>query len=53
MKIGTIMCWLFGHKFIQWRRQVHNIFGCTREWKEVTNHCVRCGIKRETEALIK
>jgi hypothetical protein len=49
MRIGTFLCWLWGHKFIiessefLGRDGVYNKFYDT---KQVTPFCVRCGIDK-------
>lgn len=43
-RIGTLQCWLFGHKFVGW------FYGNSMEdvlTKRATNYCSRCGISRE------
>lgn len=51
MKTGTFLCWLFGHKFIQWTQRT--MFD-TETRTRVTTHtlvvvffCIRCGADRK------
>lgn len=53
MKIGTLACKLFGHKFIEKViRDDYNVDGeyfpnITFTYRFERSYCVRCGIKRE------
>lgn len=52
MRIGTFMCWLFGHKFIartiEFRKDESHPDGYRRHIKYFPiSHCVRCGIDKK------
>lgn len=38
--IGTLRCWLFGHKFVGWSWEDGAIV------KKAIDYCARCGISR-------
>lgn len=51
MKIGTLACRLFGHKFIGQKEELvkdNGILGIiTQTHYQAIDYCIRCGIKRE------
>ena len=55
MKIGTFLCWLFGHKFVTTSsRYLLDNNGFYSTWEETTTpraFCVRCGKKKKLEGI--
>jgi len=45
MKIGTLWCWLFGHKFLAYTRIIVHDIEVDRAYRQ-TKFCVRCGIDK-------
>lgn len=47
MRIGTFLCWLWGHKFSQINEhyETFNKREYIRSVKRLSDYCVRCGIK--------
>lgn len=54
MKIGTFMCWLFGHKFLGHKQYVkyddtHPDGVRIHRDMFQTDYCIRCGIDKEVK----
>lgn len=53
VRIGTLACWLFGHKFITQERRIDEKadgtykLGVITIWDVQTDCCIRCGIDKD------
>lgn len=48
MRIGTFLCWLFGHKFLFVEKEYNEQMIAVYTTKN-SNYCVRCGIDKGTK----